>query len=316
MVRPTARVLALLELLQAGGVRTARDLAGRLGVDERTVRRYVEQLIELDVPVDTVRGRYGGFRIAAGAHLPPLMLTDDEALAVVLGLADVVRTGPSSAARIAAETAAAKIARVLPARVAERVPGLSETLSTSAAHRPTEVDTSVMLAATSAVEHSRPLRVVHRRDASTTERTVLPWGVVQHAGRWYLVGLDSRSDAVRSFRLDRIERVEPLPGHFDRPPDADPKAEVLKSLARTPREHVVRVQVRADDDRIRRLLPASVAVIDHAPEEGWKLVELQAVRLDWVAGVLVQLDVPFRVLEPGSLEDEIRDLAERTLARL
>src|SRR3954454_9423752 len=86
VTRPTARVLALLEILQAGGTRTVADLAGRLGVDERTVRRYVDQLVDLDVPVHSVRGRYGGYRLAPGYRMPPLMLTDEEALAVLLGL--------------------------------------------------------------------------------------------------------------------------------------------------------------------------------------------------------------------------------------
>jgi predicted DNA-binding transcriptional regulator YafY len=86
MSRPTSRVLALLEILQAGGTHTAAALAGRLGVDERTVRRYVAHLVDLDVPVRSERGRYGGFRLAPGFRMPPLMLTDDEALAVVLGL--------------------------------------------------------------------------------------------------------------------------------------------------------------------------------------------------------------------------------------
>jgi predicted DNA-binding transcriptional regulator YafY len=87
MTRPTARVMALLELLQSGGVRTVAELAGRLGVDERTVRRYVDHLLDLDVPVESVRGRYGGYRLGPGYRLPPLMLTDDEAVAVLLGLA-------------------------------------------------------------------------------------------------------------------------------------------------------------------------------------------------------------------------------------
>src|ERR1700723_4799264 len=94
MTRPTARVMALLELLQAGGVRTVAELAGRLGVDERTVRRYVDHLLDLDVPVESVRGRYGGYRLAPGYRMPPLMLTDDEALAVLLGLVGTRRAGP------------------------------------------------------------------------------------------------------------------------------------------------------------------------------------------------------------------------------
>jgi len=84
MTRPTARVLALLELLQAGGTHTVGELAGRLGVDERTVRRYVTHLTDLDIPVRSVRGRYGGYQLAPGYRMPPLMLTDDEAVAVLL----------------------------------------------------------------------------------------------------------------------------------------------------------------------------------------------------------------------------------------
>src|SRR6187402_1726033 len=130
MPRPTARVLALLELLQSGGTRTAAELAERLGVDERTVRRYVAHLLELDVPVETVRGRYGGYRIGVGYRLPPLMLSDDEAVAAVLGLAGIARSGPTSV-RTAAETASAKIRRVLPDRLAGRVPGLLGVRSTA-----------------------------------------------------------------------------------------------------------------------------------------------------------------------------------------
>jgi hypothetical protein len=85
MTRPTARVLALLEILQGGGTHTAVDLAGRLGVDERTVRRYADHLLDLDAPVESVRGPYGGYRLAPGFRMPPLMLTDEEALAVLLG---------------------------------------------------------------------------------------------------------------------------------------------------------------------------------------------------------------------------------------
>src|SRR5690242_17140525 len=93
MTRPTARVLTLLEILQNGGTHTAATLAGRLGVDERTVRRYVEHLLDLEIPVEAVRGRYGGFRLAPGFRMPPLMLTDEEALAVLLGLLTAGRSG-------------------------------------------------------------------------------------------------------------------------------------------------------------------------------------------------------------------------------
>src|SRR5947208_246578 len=122
MARPTAQVLTLLELLQSGGIRTMTELAERLGVEPRTVRRYVDHLIDLDVPVESVRGRYGGYRLAAGYRLPPLMLSDDEALAVLLGLVAGRRAGLTTTAGMdtASETAAAKIRRVLPSRIADR----------------------------------------------------------------------------------------------------------------------------------------------------------------------------------------------------
>src|ERR1700722_4300895 len=122
MARPTARVMALLELLQSGGVRTTAELAGRLGVDERTVRRYVDHLIDLDIPVESVRGRYGGSRLAPGFRLPPLMLSDDEAVAVLLGLIAGRRAGLMTAAGAASETAAAKIRGGLPEGPPPRLP--------------------------------------------------------------------------------------------------------------------------------------------------------------------------------------------------
>src|SRR5690242_14557348 len=121
MSRPIGRVLALLELLQSGGIRTVGELAGRLGVDERTVRRYVDHLLDLEVPVESVRGRYGGYRLAPGYRMPPLMLSDDEALAVLLGLVAGQRAGLMTATGTAGETAAAKIRRVLPERPARRL---------------------------------------------------------------------------------------------------------------------------------------------------------------------------------------------------
>ncbi|GAA4735208.1 WYL domain-containing protein [Amnibacterium soli] len=318
MARPTARVLALLELLQAGGVRTAAELAARLDVDERTVRRDVEHLLELEVPVEAVRGRYGGYRIGAGSRLPPLMLTDDEAVAVVLGLAGAARTGPSAATRTAAETASAKVRRSLPARLADRVPGLLVVRTTAAVPAPpASASTEALLTAGTAVREGRPLRIRHRRrDGSASDRTVLPWGVVEHEGRWYLVGLDSASDAVRTFRMDRLERVAVGGGRFTAPPDADPVREVLAALASTPRDFSVRVLIRAPEERIRRRLPGSIAILeplpaDEAGEEGWIRVVLEAARLDWVAGVLALLDAPFRIEQPEALRTEVLALAAR-----
>src|SRR5437763_16878128 len=114
VARPAAGVLTLLELLQSGGVRTVAELADRLGVDGRTVRRYVDHLLDLDVPVESVRGRYGGYRLAPGYRMPPLMLSDEEALAVLLGLVAGRRAGLMTASAAGSESAIAKVRRVLP----------------------------------------------------------------------------------------------------------------------------------------------------------------------------------------------------------
>src|SRR6202050_5744465 len=108
MARPAARVLTLLELLQSGGVRTVAELADRLGVEGRTVRRYIDHLLDLDVPVESVRGRYGGYRLAPGYRMPPLMLSDEEALAVLLGLIGTRRATLQPDTAVAVESATAK----------------------------------------------------------------------------------------------------------------------------------------------------------------------------------------------------------------
>src|SRR5580658_7404639 len=154
MARPAARVLSLLELPQSGGVRTVTELAGRLDVDERTVRRYVDHLLDLDVPVESVRGRYGGYRLAAGYRMPPLMLSDDEALAVLLGLVAGRRTGLMTSAGTASETAAAKIRRALPERLARRLDAVLGSLAFTAPPGQAPVpDTGVLLSVADAVRH-------------------------------------------------------------------------------------------------------------------------------------------------------------------
>src|SRR4029077_14385756 len=160
MSRPTARVLSLLELLQSGGVRTVAELAGRLEVDDRTVRRYVDHLIELDVPVEAVGGRYGGYRLGSGYRMPPLMLSDDEALAVMLGLIAGRRTGLVTTIGTASETAAAKIRRVLPDRLARRLDAVLGSLAFTAPPGETPVpDTGVLLSVADAGRPPPPLPV-------------------------------------------------------------------------------------------------------------------------------------------------------------
>ncbi|AUG81864.1 transcriptional regulator [Kitasatospora sp. MMS16-BH015] len=324
MARPTGRVLTLLELLQSGGIRTAAELADRLGVDGRTVRRYVEHLVDLDIPVETVRGRYGGYRLAPGYRLPPLMLNDDEALAVLLGLVAGRRAGLLTATETAGETAAAKIRRALPERLARRLDAVMESLAfTAAPGESATPETGVLLAVSDAVRHRRPISIRYTaRDGRRSERTLHPYGIVTHEGRWYVTGTDPGVGQDRTFRLDRIADARTLPGSFEPPAGLDPAERVLSGLATAAYRHEVTLRILGTVEQIRARLPASVASVSElAPEAGtdphterWLCVELRAERLDWLPPVLASLDRPFVVERPEELRDLVTALADRLAA--
>lgn len=321
MSRPTGRVLTLLELLQSGGIRTVAELAGRLGVEGRTVRRYVDQLIDLDVPVESVRGRYGGYRLAPGYRLPPLMLTDDEALAVLLGLVAGRRTGLTTAAHTASETASAKIRRVLPKHVAHRLDTLLEALSFT--DRPGDFDTpdaEVLLTLADAVRHRRPVAIRYTdRDARRTDRTLHAYGIVAHGGRWYVTGHDPRIAEDRTLRLDRIADARTLPGSFEAPADLDPARRVLSAFATAEYRHEVTLRIHGTAEQIRARLPAGVATLrerepaatEDRTGERWWHVELRVERLDWLPPLLASLDRPFVIERPAELRDLVGALADR-----
>ncbi|MGW1916825.1 helix-turn-helix transcriptional regulator [Streptomyces sp. NPDC002076] len=321
MPRPTARVLTLLELLQSGGTRTVAELADRLGVEGRTVRRYVDQLIDLDVPVESVRGRYGGYRLAPGYRLPPLMLSDDEALAVLLGLVAGRRAGLTTTEHTASETASAKIRRVLPKRIARRLDTLLEALAFT--DQPDDFDTpdaEVLLTIADAVRHRRPVSIRYTdRDGRRSERTLHAYGIVAHAGRWYVTGKDTRIGEDRTFRLDRIADARTLPGSFEAPVGTSPAQRVLSAFATAEYRHEVTLRIHGTVGQIRAHLPASVASLEeYAPVVGedraterWLRVELRAERLDWLPPVLASLDRPFVIERPDELRDLVIALADR-----
>jgi len=329
MARPTGRVLILLELLQSGGIRTTAELADRLGVDGRTVRRYVDHLVDLDVPVESVRGRYGGYRLAPGYRLPPLMLNDDEALAVLLGLVAGRRAGLLTTAGTASETAAAKIRRVLPERLARRLDSVLESLAFTAP--PGEFatpETGVLLTIADAVRHRRPLSIRYTaRDGRRSERTLHPYGIVTHSGRWYVTGNDPGIDQDRTFRLDRIADARTLPGSFEPPAGLDPAQRVLSGLAEAAYRHEVSLRIQGTVEQIRARLPTSVAKVQEStPTEGtdpegadpdtgrWLRVELRVERLDWLPAVLASLDRPFVIERPDELRELVAALADRLAA--
>lgn len=322
MPRPLTRVLTLLELLQSGGIRTAAELAGRLDVDERTVRHYIGHLTDLDVPVESVRGRHGGYRLAPGHRMPPLMLNDDEALAVALGLVAGERAGLTPTKGASSETAAAKIRRVLPERLRLRLDAVLSSLAFTAP--PSEAlapATEVLVPLADAVNRHQPITIRYTTaDGRHSERTLHPHGLVVHSGKWYVTAADLTVGQDRTFRLDRITDVRILPGSFEPPSALDPAQRVLRALATAPHQHEVTLRVQATAEHIHTRLPASVALVRELPSpegadsqtERWSHVELRVERLDWLPAVLASLDRPFLVERP----DELRGLVEALAVRL
>ncbi|MEV4130432.1 YafY family protein [Nocardia sp. NPDC049707] len=319
MDRPTVRVLALLEMLQSGDTRTMTELADRLGVDPRTVRRYVNHLIELDVPVEAVRGRYGGYRLGPGFRLPPLMFSDDEALAVLLGLIAGQRTGLATAPPTATDTAAAKIRRVLPERLADRLAVVLESLSfTEPSGESAAPDAAVLLAVTDAVHHRRPVSIRYTdRDGHHSQRVLYPRGVVAHHSRWYVTGTDRKTGEDRSFRLDRITDARTLPGSFDPMDEPDAAQSLLTGFATAAYRHEVTLRINGTLEQIRSRLPASIAIVvdlepDLDPADArWYRVEIRAQRLDWLPPILASLDRPFAIERPAELRSLVTEFADR-----
>ncbi|MGC5016001.1 helix-turn-helix transcriptional regulator [Streptosporangium sp. DT93] len=310
-----ARVLALLEVLQAAPGLTGPELAARLEVDERTVRRYAVRLSELGVPVQAGRGRYGGYRLLPGYRLPPLMLTDDEATAVVLGLLAGRRTG-LAVGEAATGSALAKIQRVLPGPLRERVDAVSQTLDHTgrAAPRVNTPRAAPLLALAGAARHRVTVRLAYRSwrgDASA--RDLDPYGIVFHSGRWYVAGFDHASGEVRTFRVDRVADVARTERGFTVPEGFDPVAHVVGSLAAVPYRHEVRVLLRETTlEEAAARIPAATATLSET--SGGVLLVTRAERLDGMAQMLAGLGRPFTVVTPSALRDEVRSLAARLLA--
>jgi predicted DNA-binding transcriptional regulator YafY len=311
VLTPTARLLELLELLQTQPLLTGREISDRLEIDPRTVRRYVEALQNLGIPVEGQRGVGGGYRIRPGYRLPPLMLTDDEAVAVALGVQAAGRLGLSGSAD-AVEGALAKIHRVLPDGLRRRVEALEATLDFTARPRqaaPVGGNTVLLLA--DAIRRRRRVRATYRAfSGDETRREVSPHGLVVHSGRWYLASHDHLRDDLRTFRVDRMRRIRAVSEPAVDPPDGfDAVAYVSTSLARVPWRWEVEVLLELPTDEAARRVPATLAEL--VDEDGATVLRMRVGSLDWMATVLAGLGCGFSIRRPEELRESVRALGER-----
>jgi predicted DNA-binding transcriptional regulator YafY len=305
MTRPTTRVLAVLELLQSQARVSGPELARRVGVDGRTLRRYIAMLEELGIPIVAERGRFGGYALVPGFKLPPLVFTNDEALALGVGLLAARSLGLADAAPAVAG-AQAKLQRVMPQALKRRLRAIDETVALDLSRRSATPEDNAALVTLSAASQAR--QRVHLRyrsgEQQDTARDFDPYGLVWRGGRWYAVGHCHLRRDVRSFRLDRVIEVRALPANFGRPEGFDALGHLTRSVATLPRAHAIEVLLHTDLDRARRETFDAIGVF--APEGDAVRLSAQADDLDWFARELARLPFDFTVLRPASLRDAVR----------
>lgn len=321
---PAGRVLTLLERVQERPGATGPRLAAELGVTERTIRRYVATLQDLGIPVEPTRGRNGGYRLRPGFRMPPLMLSTDEAVAVTLALATI--RAPATAVPLgdlrgppvsAAATALDKLVRVLPREVATRVEQVLMAVSAPAANAssgwPAPAPPTLSALAEGVVGRRR-CRIRHRpQHGSVTVREVNPYGVAAVHGGWYLHAWCHLRNGRRTFRIDRIDRVDVLPTGFSAPEGLDIVAAVEESLALARPEWPVTLLVQAGLADVEAWVPRHLGVLE-AVDEATTRLRSSTSNLDYFAWRIGDLPFPMTVVAPDELRGAFRKHAERLLA--
>jgi predicted DNA-binding transcriptional regulator YafY len=309
MYFPTTRVLTILELLQSHARMSGPELARRLEVNTRTVRRYIIMLQDLGFPVEAERGRHGSYRLRPDFKLPPMMFTEDEALALTLGLLAARRLGLTSATP-AVEGALAKIERVLPAGLRERVQAVQETLLLDFPNAGPTPRTTIVVTLCTALQQQRRVTICYvSYNEETTERAVDLYGLVYRPGYWYAVGYCHMRQDLRVFRLDRIIQAEMNNETYMRPADFDPVEYVTRSLAMTPAAWPVEVLLEASLEEARQYIPTVMAMLEET--SNGLLLRCSIGNLDWFAHFLVGLPFSIMVRQPPELRVELQQMAAR-----
>lgn len=309
MESTSARLLRVLSLLQSRPRWTAAELAERLRTTERTVRRDVTRLRELGYPVDSDAGRAGGYRLGVGAALPPLLLTDDEAVVVALGLRAAATAGVTGYDE-AAVAALAKLEQVLPAVLRERVLALNATSVMVGRGPGTSVDPDVLL--TLAQGCRRPERVRFSYEdgsGNLSDRRVEPYGLVNAKQRWYLVGRDLDRDDWRTFRVDRMAHTA-LTGHrFVASAAPDAERMVLDGMARAAYEWQAEVVLHATLEEVAAEVPPTVGTLQG--DGASTVLRLGANDLEWIARYLASLPFDVEIRSPRELQKAVRAVGRR-----
>jgi len=310
MSETTQRVLRLLDLLQSRSVWTGPELAERLGVTTRSIRRDVERLRELGYPVNATQGAGGGYRLGAGRALPPLLLTDDEAVAVAIGLRAAATQGLADGSQTTL-TALAKLEQVLPPHLRRRVHALGSATTGAAPGGPT-VDAQDLTTIAAACRDFECVRFAYTsRDGAATRREVEPHSLVNLGRRWYLVGWDRRREDWRTFRVDRIARPAATGARFTaRTLPASDAAEYVRERITAGNRFEAHVVVHAPADELALRHPYIAGALEPIDEHRCEY-RTSDDDLEWLALRIAMLGVDVQVHEPPELVAQLDALAGR-----
>lgn len=294
-------MLQLLALLQARKSWAGGELAARLGVTERTVRRDIDRLRTLGYPVEAVPGPYGGYRLGRGGTMPPLLLNDDEAVAVAIGLRSAI-DGSVAGLEESAVSTLAKLEQLLPAHLARRVRSIHESTASLSRADPAreQVPAGHLVLLTNACSARERVRFFYRdKDGRDTTRLVEPLGVVRAGARWYLAARDLDRLDWRTFRLDRISSPGSVGTRFELTDPPDPVMLVTAGLASMQFPFRARIRMAVPLEQAVRLLPRTLAILD---ETGASTVaDLGARSMERMVSYLAGLSPPCQVLDPPEL---------------
>ena len=311
MLETSARLLRLLSLFQAQRYWSGAELSERLEVTARTLRRDVDKLRSLGYPVNSTAGAGGGYQLGAGATLPPLLLEDEEVVAVAVGLRTAA-SGTVSGIEVASVRALAKVQQVLPARLRRRIAALQSFIEPLAYAGPA-VNADILALIAGACRDCEKLRFRYRaHDGAASQREVEPHRLVHTGRRWYLAAWDVDRNNWRTFRVDRIEQRPTTRQRFTprKPPDGDFAAYVARSVSFGPYVYEARVVIHAPLEKVAEKIPPTAGKLE-AIDDHTCLLHIGASSLDWLSMYLAMTRFEFEVREPPELIDQIRALAER-----
>jgi predicted DNA-binding transcriptional regulator YafY len=309
MYDPVMRVLAVLEILQARDSVSGAELAERLEVDLRTVQRYIVRLKDLNIPIDASRGVGGAYRLRPGFRLPPLLLTNEEAFALSLGLRALRQVGLSAFAP-ATEGTLTKLERVLPEALRESVRTVEDVVAIEPG--PWVVSTSVesLIGAASAIRTEKRIRFDYRsHHDEATRRHIEPYAVMHTDGRWYLIGYCLSRKALRTFRLDRVSDLKVSTTGFRRPKGFDARRHMQESMPFVQSEHQIDVWIDMPlEEAERNFAPWRIAT---SAERGGTRLRCGRDRLELFAAMLLSMGRRIVVNQPAELRKTFRELGRR-----